>query len=219
LGRKTTIGAQQNDILFCDFPVFRAFLCRKPLSVRIFQRGGPFQKNHTKKPTVGFWCFGCYGRIFIVKVEKHTEHIEGQPVASLPLDGSPHRLIRAIHVIRGSLQKWDHGLHRFHGLAARSGPSNLGKPNAFLKLRALRAFRGETPLRLRPSWMTMIRLMQVVDFHDIFTYFSWFWWRPFAVGDSVSGCFCIGLCKSLIFIIFSDISHAFLRMRKTRLAQ
>jgi hypothetical protein len=182
------------------------------LSARIFQRAGPLQKNHAKKPTVGFLVLGAFGKIFIVKVEKYTEHIEGESVASVRIANSSHRFISAIRVIRGSLQTWDHGLHRFHGLAAISGPSNLGRPNAFLKLRA-RA-RGETKLRLRPSWMTMIRLMQVVDFHYIFTYFSWFWWRPFAVGDSVSGCFCIGLGKSLISIIVSDscrYSHAFFR--------
>jgi hypothetical protein len=41
----------------------------------------PLQKNHTKKPTVGFLVFGVSGKIFIVKVEKHTDRVEGEQVA------------------------------------------------------------------------------------------------------------------------------------------
>jgi hypothetical protein len=151
-----------------------------------------------------------------VKVEKYTEHIDSESVAIVRIANSPHRFISAIRVIRGSSQKSDHGLHRFHGLAAMSGPSHLGRPNAFLKLRSL---RGETKLRSRGLLMTKIGFMQVVDFHDIFRYFSWFWWRLFAVGGSVSGCFCIGLCKSLISMIVLDICRYFPCFFRTRLAQ
>jgi hypothetical protein len=135
-----------------------------------------------------------------VKVEGHTDHVEGESVASSQLEVSPHRLI---HVIRGLLQKLDHGLHRFHGLAAgrhwlisvvpgrtRSGQSNCGRPNTFLKLRAL---RGETKLRsrnplifnldLRKSLISKPGLTQVVDFHVIFRYFSCF----FADGENTLG--------------------------------
>jgi hypothetical protein len=94
------------------------------------------------------------------------------------LDRAPHRLIRVIRALRGSLPKLDHGLHRFHGLAAArprlmpvmlghtvSGQSNRGRPNTFLKLRAL---CGETKLRSRNSLISKVGLMQVVDFHVIF---------------------------------------------------
>jgi hypothetical protein len=80
-------------------------------------------------------------------------------------------LSRAICAIRGSLQELDHGFHGFHGLAAVSGQSNGGRTNAFLKLRALRALRGETRLRSRKSLISSIGLTQVVDFHDNFRYF------------------------------------------------
>jgi len=105
----------------------------------------------------GFWVFGASGRIIIVKVQKRTERVENEPVASLGLDGdgtnyerpalravSAHRE-GALAVIRGSMRK---------SLISR--------------------------VTLRNSLICRIGLTQVVDFHDISRYFSWFW-RPFAV--------------------------------------
>jgi len=118
--------------------------------------------------------------------------VEGEEVAMSRLDGvSAHPIIDAI---RGSLQKLDHGLHGFHGLAAArprlisvvpgrtvSGQSNRGRPNTFLKLCAHRALRGEPKLKSRKSLISRIGLLQVVDFHDFSGYFSWLLWSPFAV--------------------------------------
>jgi hypothetical protein len=184
-GRKTGVRAKQNDTFFRVFAIFEVFLCCKPLPGRNYHRFMLSQKNHTKKPTVGFLLFGASGKIFIVIVEKHTDRVEGKAVAISRLGKAPHRLIRVIRAIRGSLRKLDHGLHGFHGLVpARpwlnsvmpgrtvAGQSNRGRPNTFSKLRALRALCGETKLRSRNSLICRIGLTQVVDFHDIFRYFS-----------------------------------------------
>ena len=168
-GRKTGVRAKQNDTFFRVFAIFEVFLCCKPLPGRNYHRFMLSQKNHTKKPTVGFLLFGASGKIFTMIVNEYMDSVEGESVTISRLNKAPHRLIRTIRVVRGSLQKLDHGLHGFHELAAVSGQSNRGRSSIFLKLRAL---RGETKLRSRKSLTTRIGLTQVVDFHDIFRYFS-----------------------------------------------
>jgi hypothetical protein len=75
------------------------------LRIRHYQQSAPSKKNHTKKPTVGFLVFGAYGRISIVKVEKHTDHVVGEAVAMSRLDGvSAHRVAR-LASIPGSKRK------------------------------------------------------------------------------------------------------------------
>ena len=68
-------------------------------------------------------------------------------------------------------------------------------------LRPFASIRGS----MRNSLIFWIGLMQVVDFHDIFRYFSRFLRRPFAVMLNFL-IFGIGLCKSLISMIVSVIS-------------
>jgi hypothetical protein len=99
--------------------------------------------------------------IFIMRLKKSMDSVEGEAVAISRLGKAPHRLIRAIRAVRaarGSLQKLDRELHGFHELAAMSGQANRGRPNTFLIFRAL---RGETKLRSRKSLISRIGLMQV----------------------------------------------------------
>ena len=115
--------------------------------------------------------------------------LAGEAVASSQLEVSPHRLIRVIRAIGGFLQKLDHGLHRFHGLAAgrhwlisvvpsrtMSGQSNRGRPNTFLKLRGETKLSSRNPLifnlTLHNSLISKPRLTQVVDFHDFSRFFQ-----------------------------------------------
>jgi hypothetical protein len=44
------------------------------------RRADPPKKNHAKKPTVGFWCFDAYDRIFNVRLEKDRQGSEGEVV-------------------------------------------------------------------------------------------------------------------------------------------
>jgi hypothetical protein len=166
---------------FTIFTVLRGFLRCKQLIRKDKHRSKPSQKNHTKKPMEGLWVFGTCGKVIIVKVEKHTDRVESESVASSWLDSASQRPIRVIRAIRGSLQKLDRGLHGFHGLTAVSGQSNRGRPNTFLKLRDLRALCGETKLRSRKSLIFRIGLLQVVDFHYFSRFFLWCLWCPFAV--------------------------------------
>ena len=86
-----------------------------------------------------------------MRLESEMEVVEGEAVAMPRLDRAPHRLIRVLRALRGSLPKLDHGLHRFHGLAV-AWPGLVP------------ALRGETKLRSRNSLISKVDPTQVVDF-------------------------------------------------------
>jgi hypothetical protein len=64
-GRKTGGPRQQNDTCFRAFSLLRGFFFRKPLPDRNLRGAEPSQKNHAKKPTVGFPFFGACARIHL----------------------------------------------------------------------------------------------------------------------------------------------------------
>jgi hypothetical protein len=80
-GRKTGGRDKLFTILFRVFSFLCGFLRHKPLYFSDKRRADHPQKNHTKKPTVGFWCFGAYGKIFNVRMKKDRKVIEGEAVA------------------------------------------------------------------------------------------------------------------------------------------
>jgi hypothetical protein len=185
-GRKRAICAQQNDILFYIFPVFRDFLSRKPLPVRIFHRCRPLQKNHTKKPTVGFWCFGPSGKISCMNIEICADDIVGEEVARQANRNRECTRMDAKHWERDRLGRC--GMR----LAPRSGKKDTdrevleGTPNTAVDPSPLR-FDATRTTALPIDWISehsrlwasirgwrscflifLDQLTQVVDFHDRF---------------------------------------------------
>jgi hypothetical protein len=182
-GRKTGGCRKLFTILFRGFSIFRGFYCCKPLVFSDQRRGGGSKKNQAKKPTVGFWSFGAYGRIFIVRMKKVMQAIEGEAVAR-------QRDCRCASVKKG-LKFWHGTIPLFpaeasmtkqnFGFALRGGRRSLSKGSIGAAARAVLA--GSTSdshkslifnLDLRKSLIFKERLMQVVDFHDIFRYFPIF---------------------------------------------
>jgi hypothetical protein len=119
------------------------------------------EKNHTKKPTVGFLPFNSSGKLIIVKVEKHTECAESNPVARQGNCNREWTQIIANHWERDRLGR--HGwrlANHIHGISSsdRAGrgthaaaTATVALPgNRISKYSRLFAFiRGSSPFRIR----------------------------------------------------------------------
>jgi hypothetical protein len=198
-GRKTGGGRKLFAIFFRCFSIFRAFFRHKLLPFRDKRRDDHPQKNHTKKPTVGFWCFGAYGMIFSVRMKKDMKVFEGEAVAR------PRDYYYAS--MKKGLKFWNETAPLFSEKAPTTMP-NVGCsrpvwrrswPDGLMGVdsRASLAFSTSSSrkslifrLDLRKSLIFKPGLTQVVDFHDF----------------------------SRFFQIVAAISHAFLQMGKTCLA-
>jgi hypothetical protein len=221
-GRKTGGGSKLFTILFCVFSIFRGFCRRKLLPFKDKRRTDLSQINHTKKPTVGFWCFGSYGRIFSVRMKKAMQVLVSKSVARQSKGNREWTQIDA-NLDCGclaTLKRKDAVIGPCPALKERSRPRVVGQdPNdggrsvsaALRRDKADRAsnglgFRTGVPrlasldrcagnfrkslifsLDLRKSLIFNLRLMQVVDFSDIFRYFSCF----SGIGENtLGGCGC-----------------------------
>ena len=136
------------------------------LKERNYRRARPSEKNHTKKPTVGFLIFGRYGKIFNVKVKKHTECVECESFARQVEQNRPPS---------------------FPTTARQADSTRMTAPPTDRISKHSRSFApignsARFNFHSRNSLISRIGLLQVVDFHDIFRYFSWLWRSPFAVG-------------------------------------
>jgi hypothetical protein len=180
---KTGAGRKLFTILFCVFLFFCGFFRHKPLSFSKKRRADHPQKNHTQKPTVGFWCLGAYGRIFGVRMKKDMKVFEGEAVAR------PRGCHRAS--VKKGLKFWDETAALFSEKTPTTMPKvGCSRPvwrRSWLEgligvdRRASLAFstsRSRKSLifnvQLRKSLISKPGLTQVVDFHDIFRYFSCF---------------------------------------------
>jgi hypothetical protein len=180
-GRKTRGRRKLFTIFFHGFSIFHVFCRHKLLHFRDKCRAEHPQKNHTKKPTVGFCCFGAYGRIFNVRMKKDMKVFEGEAVAR-PRDYYYYASMK------NGLKFWNETAPLFSEKAPttmpnvgcsrpvwrRSWPDGLMGVDSRPSL-AFSTFSSRKSLIFnldqRKSLIFKHDFMQVVDFHDIFRYF------------------------------------------------
>jgi hypothetical protein len=170
-------------------------------------RHKPSEVNHTKKPTVGFLvfenCCKVVAMIDYMSVEGNGKSgrafVKARP-SQLVADEVTRRsrASRTNCVLRGTL--WVTGQP---STVIRNPPTHVGSYGATC---AGCAVNWDAPNRgscISKSLILRIGLLQVVDFHDFSGYFSWLWWRAFAVLLKFL-MFGISLYKSLISTIVLD---------------
>jgi len=180
-GRKTGVVPKLFTIFFRGFSIFRGFYGCKPLSFSDKRRAEHPQKNHTQKPTVGFCCLGAYGRIFNVRMKKDVKVFEGEAVAR------PRGCHRAS--VKKGLKFWNETAPLFSEKATmpnigcsrpvwrRSWPDGLMGVDSRASLVFSTSISRKSLIfnvQLRKPLISKPGLTQVVDFHDIFRYFSCF---------------------------------------------
>ena len=178
-GSKIDVARNKNDTCFLVFALFRVFLSCNPLQGSHYRRSGPFIKNHTKKPTVGFSVFGDYGNIFIVRLKLSMDDVVAEEVGR---QVAPNRQLTQINTTFGERDR-----------PGRCGPRPATRsetqeryrdvfdqtPNTPAKMTALPTHQISPHWRLfasigglmRQFWRFQPPLTQLVDFHVYFTYF------------------------------------------------
>ena len=144
--------------------VFRDFPSCKPLQGSNYHRLRPLEKNHTKKPTVGFLLFANCRKV--VSMMKYKNISGKQKTGWACSEATPSQFVAADVSRRSGRGRADCGGRDPLWTTDQSGMVILNPATLVGSYGAACACRAK-------SLICRIGLLQVVDFHDFSGYFSW----------------------------------------------